>query len=103
MPAANRSRTSGKFPASGPLVESPAHPGRKWRRTLVAVDERRISVDPLKMQGWPRIRDTRITVCAVLGQLAAGRSVDQVLYDYPDLEPEDVQAALAFAVERLRP
>lgn len=69
----------------------------------MAVDERRISVDPLKMQGRPCIRDTRITVSAVLGQLAAGRSVDQVLSDYPDLEPEDVKAALTFAVERLRP
>jgi uncharacterized protein (DUF433 family) len=67
------------------------------------VDVRRISVDPLKMRGWPCIRDTRITVSAVLGQLAAGRSVDQVLSDYPDLEREDVAAALALVVERLRP
>lgn len=72
------------------------------RRTLVTVDEHRITVDPLKMQGLPCIRDTRITVSAVLGQLAAGRSVEQVLSDYPDLEREDVYAALAFAAATMQ-
>jgi len=38
-----------------------------------------------------------VTVSAVLGQLAAGRSVDQVLEDYPYLEREDVLAALEYA------
>lgn len=72
------------------------------RRTLVTVDERRITVDPLKMQGLPYIRDTRITVSAVLGQLAAGQSVEQVLSDYPDLEREDVYAALTFAAATMQ-
>src|ERR1044072_1451740 len=44
-----------------------------------------------------RIRDTRVTVSAVLGQLAAGVSVDELLADYPYLEREDVLAALAYA------
>ena len=43
----------------------------------------RITVDPNKMGGVPCIRDLRITVSAVLGQLASGRTVDQVLEDYP--------------------
>jgi uncharacterized protein (DUF433 family) len=51
------------------------------------------------MQGLPTIRDTRVTVASVLGQLAAGQTVDKVLADYPYLEREDVHAALAFAAE----
>jgi uncharacterized protein (DUF433 family) len=46
------------------------------------------------MRGPPCIRDTRITVSAVLGQLAAGASIDDLLADYPYLEREDVLAAL---------
>jgi uncharacterized protein (DUF433 family) len=57
----------------------------------------RITVDPARMRGLPCIRDSRVTVSAVLGQLAAGRSVDQVLEDYPYLEREDVLAALEYA------
>lgn len=53
------------------------------------------------MQGMACIRDTRVSVSAVLGQLAAGRSVDDVLADHPQLEREDVVAALAFAAASL--
>ena len=49
------------------------------------------------MRGLPCIRDTRVTVSAVLGQLAAGRTVDEVLADYPYLEREDIFAALRAA------
>jgi uncharacterized protein (DUF433 family) len=47
----------------------------------------------------PCIRDTRITVSAVLGQLATGRSVDEVVADHPQIDREDVLAALAYAAE----
>lgn len=57
----------------------------------------RITTDPARMRGLPCIRGTRITVSAILGQLAAGRSVDEVLADYPQLEREDVLAALEYA------
>lgn len=57
----------------------------------------RITVDPERMRGLPCIRDTRVTVSAVLGQLAAGQSFDQVLDDYPYLEQEDLLAALEYA------
>ena len=57
----------------------------------------RITVDPNRMRGLPCIRDTRVTVSAVLGQLAAGRSVEDVLADYPYLERADILAALEFA------
>ena len=49
------------------------------------------------MQGMACIRDTRVSVSTVLGQLAAGRTVDDVVADHPQLEREDVLAALAFA------
>jgi uncharacterized protein (DUF433 family) len=62
----------------------------------------RITVDPDRMGGLPCIRDTRVIVSAVLGQLAAVRTVEQVLADYPYLESEDVRAALAFAAEALQ-
>ena len=57
----------------------------------------RITVDPERMGGVPCIRALRVTVSMVLGQLAAGRTTDQVLEDYPYLEREDVLAALEYA------
>lgn len=57
----------------------------------------RITVDPKRMRGLPCIRDTRVTVSAVLGQLAAGQSIDDILEDYPYLERDDVFAALEYA------
>ena len=61
----------------------------------------RIVVDPARMAGAPTIRGTRVTVTAVLGQLAAGRTVDEVLADYPYLEREDILAVLEFATESI--
>lgn len=57
----------------------------------------RITVDHRRMGGMPCIRDLRIPVATIIGQLAAGADVRQVLEDFPDLEPEDVSAALAYA------
>jgi uncharacterized protein (DUF433 family) len=57
----------------------------------------RVSVDPARMGGLPTIRDTRVTVGMVLGQLAGGRSIDQVLDVYPYLDRVDVLAALEYA------
>jgi uncharacterized protein (DUF433 family) len=54
----------------------------------------RITVDPAVMGGLRCIRGMRVTVSAVVGQLAAGRTVEQILDDYPYLEREDVLAAL---------
>jgi uncharacterized protein (DUF433 family) len=59
----------------------------------------RITIDPSRMRGLPCIRDTRLTVTAVLGQLAAGRTAEQVLADYPYLEQADTLAALEFAAD----
>jgi uncharacterized protein (DUF433 family) len=57
----------------------------------------RITIDPGRMGGLPCIRDTRVTVTAVLGQLAAGQTIEEVLNDYPYLDRDDVLAALEFA------
>ena len=57
----------------------------------------RITINPNRMTGLPCIRDTRVTVSAVLGQLAAGRSIEEVLVDYPYLERADILVALEFA------
>ena len=57
----------------------------------------RITTDPARMRGMPCIRGTRITVSAILGQLAAGQTIEQVLADYPQLERDDVLDALEYA------
>lgn len=57
----------------------------------------RITVDPEQMGGVPCIRGLRITVSMVLGQLATGRTMEQLLDDYPYLERDDVLAALEYA------
>ena len=57
----------------------------------------RITVDPVVMGGLPCIRGLRVTVSMVLGQLAAGRTIDEVLGDYPYVERADVLAALEYA------
>jgi uncharacterized protein (DUF433 family) len=57
----------------------------------------RISIDPNRMSGLPCIRDTRVTVSAVLGQLAAGLTIPELLVDFPYLNRADVLAALEFA------
>ncbi|CAN5748297.1 hypothetical protein BH24ACT15_BH24ACT15_25640 [soil metagenome] len=57
----------------------------------------RITVNPSKMRGVPCIRDLRIPVATIVGQLAAGLSATELLADFPDLEPEDIPAALEYA------
>jgi uncharacterized protein (DUF433 family) len=61
--------------------------------------ESRITIEPGKRSGQPCIRGLRITVWDVLGWLAAGVKQEQILEDYPELEPEDFLAAFDFAVK----
>ncbi len=61
----------------------------------------RIAVDPNRMGGAPCIRDLRVTVSMVLGQLAAGLTRDELVEDYPYVEPEDVTAALEYGAARV--
>ncbi len=62
----------------------------------------RITVDPKAMDGEPCIRSLRIPVATVVGMVADGLSVTEILDAYPDLEPEDVREALRFAAEAVR-
>ena len=56
----------------------------------------RISLDPEVMGGRPCIRGLRVTVGTIVGLLAAGHSIADVLRAYPYLEEEDVRQALAY-------
>jgi uncharacterized protein (DUF433 family) len=62
----------------------------------------RITIDPAVRFGKPCVRGTRISVGDILGYLAAGMSVDQILADFPQLSLEDIRACLAYAAERER-
>lgn len=59
----------------------------------------RITVNPDVMIGKPTIRGLRITVEQILKALAGGVSTKEILEDYPELEPEDIQAVLMYATE----
>ena len=61
----------------------------------------RITHSPGVMGGRPCIRGLRVTVGTVVGLLAAGHSVDQVVAEYPYLDAHDVRAALAYAAWHL--
>jgi len=58
----------------------------------------RITVDPAQCGGRPCIRNMRIRVIDVLELLASGLSKQQILVEMPDLEPEDIDASLAYAI-----
>jgi uncharacterized protein (DUF433 family) len=60
----------------------------------------RITLDPAVMGGKPCIRGMRVTVGAIVGQIGAGRAIDEVLADYPYLDREDVLQALRYAAWR---
>ncbi len=60
----------------------------------------RITIEPGKRGGKPCLRGLRITVYDVLEYLASGMSHDEILADFPDLEEEDIRAALLFAADR---
>ena len=61
----------------------------------------RITVDPKKCGGRPCIRGMRIRVTDVLDLFAAGLTAEQILEDMPDLESDDLRAALAYAARKL--
>jgi uncharacterized protein (DUF433 family) len=61
-----------------------------------------ITVNPAVRSGKPIIRGLRYTVYDILSYLAAGMSVSEIVDDFPDLTPEDIQACLAYAADRER-
>lgn len=62
----------------------------------------RITINPEQMAGVPCIRGLRIPVATVVEMVAERMSEDEILHAYPDLEPEDIRAALRFAAEAVR-
>lgn len=75
-----------------------AHPACNRRFVLEIAP--RISVDLDVRSGRPVVRGTRVPIDAVLGHLAAGRTVEQVAGDY-GIERDDVLAVLAYAAHAL--
>lgn len=61
----------------------------------------RITIDPEKCGGRPCIRGMRIRVIDILDLFAAGLSPDEILAEMPDLESEDLAAALTYAARKL--
>jgi len=60
----------------------------------------RITQDPNVMGGKACVRGMRVTVGMIVRQIGAGRSVDEILGDYPYLEREDIMQALRYAAWR---
>ena len=60
----------------------------------------RISVDPQVCFGKPCIKDTRIWVSLLLDFLSAGTTIDELLEVYPQLQREDIYAAIAYKSDR---
>ena len=75
--------------------------GRAGRYNFSMKLVERITFNPGQCGGRPCIRAMRIRVKDVLDLLAARVPESQILTDYPDLEPEDIQACIAYAAEQL--
>jgi uncharacterized protein (DUF433 family) len=77
-------------------LEIAANPGYAvWRMNGEWHD--RIVSNPTVLRGKPCIAGTRIPVALILGYVAAGRLVDDVVREFPDLAPADVAACLQYA------
>lgn len=59
-----------------------------------------ITIEPGKRGGKPCIRGMRITVSDILGWLASGMTIKEILSDYDELTEEDIFAALSYAADR---
>jgi uncharacterized protein (DUF433 family) len=57
----------------------------------------RITMDPDVMGGKPCIRGMRVTVGMIVEAMSAGRTIEQLLSDFPYIEEADIREALAFA------
>jgi uncharacterized protein (DUF433 family) len=61
----------------------------------------RITFNPEVMGGKPCIRGMRVTVGTIVGLVASGKTVDEVLAEYPYLERDDILEALSYAAWRV--
>lgn len=60
--------------------------------------DERIVIDPQIQHGKPVIRGTRVPVARIVGGLAGGMTIEEVMREY-DISAEDVQAALSYAAQ----
>lgn len=60
----------------------------------------RITIDGQTRFGRPSIRGMRISVYDILSWFANGMTVEEIIYDFPELTIEDIQAALSYAADR---
>ena len=59
-----------------------------------------ITIDSNIRFGKPCIKNTRISVYDVLGWLASGMKIDEIIIDFPELKEEDIIACLSYAADR---
>lgn len=59
----------------------------------------RITIDPAVCGGKPCVRGHRIWVSLILGMLAGGMTIDELLEDYPQLEGADIRACMAYGAK----
>lgn len=64
-----------------------------------AIMNMRIGVNPNICHGKPVIRGARIIVRNTLGSLAGEESIQDIIKNYPELTAEDIEAAIAYAIE----
>jgi len=62
-----------------------------WRNHIVST--------PDVLQGKPRIKGTRIPVSLILGYLADGNTIEEIIKEYPDISKEQIDACLDYARE----
>ena len=62
----------------------------------------RITINPEIANGKPTIRNKRYTVEGMLEYMAGGDTIDNLLEEFPDLEKEDLQACLQYAVLNMK-
>ena len=78
----------------GIIDQNPGEGGKKMKQL------QRITFDPLIMGGKPCIRGKRVTVGTIVGLIAAGETIDDILAAYPYLDREDIMEALSYAAWR---
>jgi len=68
----------------------------------MAMTFERITTDPEVLGGVPCIRGLRVPVATVVGMVADGMTVEEILADFPYLEADDIAEALRYAAEAVR-
>jgi uncharacterized protein (DUF433 family) len=62
----------------------------------------RITVNPKQMGGMPCIRGLRVPIATIVGMVAEGMTMEEILKSFPDLEHEDIREALLYAARALQ-